>query len=743
MRLAAVSVVAGLAVLAAGASRAAPEPACRPRVTDVAAERIRAALAAGRDVWGLELLRAPGGPTYEAAAGRLGPIHLARAPLGRSLTGSGAYYLAFAMPRGPADAPDAMLHVADGSEILARRATGPSLRVLVGSDGREAYGSCLGRLRLARLLNGWLPVLRTSYRDASGGSWAQESFAARGGGRLSSYVRLSGSASASAPARVVLGPLSFAVPAGAARTVYVRWSPPGDPVRIGAAAYERARASVGAYWRARLAEGASLEIPERRVADALRALLVQELSLTWRYSLGNAYEQVSFPEAIDTARVLGELGFGAVERAILVAALPARPTPYPSWKKGEKLLGFADRYRRLRDRATLAAVEPTLRRFLAALEGALGRNGLLARERYSSDVAERVYGLHALARVWQALRAIAPVWRELGRSDLAGRAELLAARLEAGLRSAISRSQRRLPDGSLFVPMRLLGGVAPYGRVTESRAGSYWNLVAPYALASGLLSREAVLGVLRYVDLHGARLLGLVRTAAPVLYGPGAGGEVSGVNPVYGNNASRFLAALDRPDRLVLALYGQLAAGMTPHTFAAGEGTTVAPLAGALHRTTYLPPNAAANASFLATLRLLLVHEREDALELAFATPRAWLAPGKRIAVRALPTRFGPVSYSLAAGARVVRVRVEVPSRDPPPRLLLRLRLPGGGRIGTVTPGRPVDRAAQTIDLSGLRGTVELEVTRAGASRDVSSERERRGQARRPPPPSPSRRRCV
>ena len=34
-------------------------------------------------------------------------------------------------------------------------------------------------------------------------------------------------------------------------------------------------------------------------------------------------------------------------------------------------------------------------------------------------------------------------------------------------------------------------------------------------------------------------------------------------------------------------------------------------------------------------------------LELAHATPRAWLAPGKRIAVRGMPTSFGPVSYTI------------------------------------------------------------------------------------------------
>ena len=37
--------------------------------------------------------------------------------------------------------------------------------------------------------------------------------------------------------------------------------------------------------------------------DAQRALLVQNLGLTWRYSIGNPYEQFSFPEGVDVAQV--------------------------------------------------------------------------------------------------------------------------------------------------------------------------------------------------------------------------------------------------------------------------------------------------------------------------------------------------------------------------------------------------------------------------------------------------------
>jgi len=180
----------------------------------------------------------------------------------------------------------------------------------------------------------------------------------------------------------------------------------------------------------------------------------------------------------------------------------------------------------------------------------------------------------------------------------------------------------------------------------------------------------------------------------------------SGTDQVYGVNASRFLAAEDEPDELVLSLYGQLAAGMTPDTFVAGEAASVAPLDGLRYRAMYLPPNGTANDSFLETLRLMVVQDTSSALRLAFATPRGWLGAGKRIEVTRAPTRFGPVTYSLAASVHQVRVQL-----DPPPHakeLLLRLRLPAGRRIVSVTPRRRFDRATGTIDLSGVTVPLEL-----------------------------------
>jgi hypothetical protein len=761
----------GLLLLAAvgPASGVEPERASEPAqrgcpkqgLSAAYSARVGRALRAKQDLWGNALLAAPNGPTYAGARRYLTPLLLARASKRTSLTDSGVYYVPFAQPHGVRGGGSVALHVADGSQIASDRADGRRLTIFVGR-GRERYGFCLARLRPARLAAGYLPILQTRYVDAAGARYAQESFAGRIAetGSLVSFVRLTVDArrSAAPVTRVRFTPsvaglsragdrlrrggatylhfspgsgfdgssLRYGVRRGTTRTVYVAWL--NYPARsrgltLEQATYDATRQSVAEYWERRLAEGTSIVVSEKRVNDATRALVIQNLVLTYRYSIGNAYEQFSFPEGVDVAQVMAEYGFGGIARAILRTSLTRRPTPYPNWKMGEKLLGWASYYRLFRERSHVEQVTPTLRSYVAALGRQISGSSrrMLSRERYSSDIPDQVYGLHSQAVAWQGLRAMGRVWAEIGQRSLARRCVRLAARLEGGLRRAVRTSQRRLPDGSLFIPVRLLDREQPYDWLTESRAGSYWNLVMPYALASGIFrpgSPQAT-GALRYMLRHGSRLLGLVRAGAYALYREPVH-PVSGTDQVYGINVARFLADNDEPDQLVLSLYGALAGAMTRGTFVSGEAATVAPLAGGHYRAMYLPPNSASNAAFLETLRAMLVHEtvggngEPRGLELAFATPRPWLRPGRRIDVRRAATSFGPLAFSIESQARSIRVSLEVPSRARPRTLKLRLRLPRGNRMTSVAlngrPFRRFDSRAETIDLSGTAGTLELVV---------------------------------
>ena len=763
MTVIAATATIGLAAAANGGSQARPgADACTPQLDAGYVELVDEALRATEDVWGNRLLQAPRGPTYEQARRFLAPAVLGRAAGHVRLTASGYHYVPFSGEVGDRGAGTMAPHVADGSQIISQRSSGRSLSVSVGASGRERFGACRARLETPRLAGGYLPVLRTRYVDFQGTRYRQESFAARRGPARSlvSYVEITADTRGTGPARIRLtssetglrrgtngllrrdrsialaaspggkidgSTITYLVPAGQMRTVYAAWpntSLPTGTLQPGPAAHASARARLVRHWTRRLAEGAEIVVPEERVMDAFRALRIQDLALTWRYSIGNQYQEFSYPEGIDVAQVLAAQGYEDVAAAILVTSLGTPLTRYPNWKMAQKLVGFGLHYRLYRDRSLLERATPSLRAYVAALGRQIRTtpNGMLQRERFSSDIADEVYGLHTQAVAWQGLLSLALAWEEAGHAPEAAEARRLATRLEAGLRNAVRASQRRLPDGSLFVPARLLDHEQPYRTVTESRSGAYWNLVAPYAFGSGLFaagSPEAE-GVIRYLLLHGSRLLGLVRAGAYSLYGLDPQPPESGVNPVYGLNVARFLADNDRPDQLVLSLYGQLAAGMAPGTFVSGEGISVAPLGREYLRSMYLPPNGASNASFLETLRLMLVHETRDrelrsrGLELAFATPRSWLGARKRIVVRDAPTSFGPVSFSITSSTNTVRATVDLPARSRPRTATLRLRLPEGRRIAAVRlngrPSRRFDRRAETIGLPTQPGRLEIVV---------------------------------
>ena len=763
-----VGIVLALAATAsavAGHGRRASD--CVPLRADQSySDAVLSALAAKEDVWGTQLVGSQQGPTYAAVRAYLHPLLLVGKPAGLKptrLTDSGVYYLPFGRPKGTHGAGAVDLHVADGSQVVSQLANGPRLTVSVGARGTERYGSCLSRLDPPRLAQNYLPILETSYADADGVRYRQESFATRipQTRSLVSFVRLSVDPRGTRVRRAFvrftasdrglmrvgrqlrlgkgarllfskgarMDGRSIVFAARRPRVVYVAWlNEPRRtrPVRLNRATYERARRSVAAYWVRRLAAGGDVVVPEQRINDAERSLLIQNLLMSWRYSLGNSYERFSW-ELVDVAEVMGAYGYRGVERTILQAARGAA-TFFPNRAAGERMTGAADYFRRYGDRGYVVQMTSQFRHELDSFDRQLRRSktGLLKRERYGADILGPIYGLHAQVLVLQGLRGMSEVWARTGYPRLAVEAADVANRLEVGLRAAVAAAKTTLPDGSVFVPIALVDGKEkPHDKLTASKRGSYWNLVMPYVLASAFFRPHSAdaLGLLRYMQLHGSRFLGLVRFSPhtgvtnPSYEGPGS-------DDVYGTNVARFLADNDQPDQLVLSLYGKLGAGMTENTFVSGEGSSIAPLSRRYYRSMHRPPNSANNAFFLEALRLTLVHETTDAsgsprgLELAYSTPRSWLEPGKRVEVRRLQTSFGRLSYSIDAAPSAVRVSLDVPAGLAGP-LRLRLRLPAGQRLGAVTIGGvPFDRFAdpETLDLTGLTGHVELVAQRAAAA---------------------------
>jgi hypothetical protein len=743
VRLQALACAAGAVVLAsvgATATRTASGAVrCTPGSSLAYARGVGAATRSRRDAWGERLLAARGGPTYAAATKLIAPLVYATQRGRRPLTRSHVYYLPLAYPTDIYAPGTFALHVADGSQIITRRTDGPSLTIFVGRTGHERYGSCLARTTLATLADGYLPVVETAYTDANGVQYTQESFAGRidGARSIVSFVHLTVDATtaragavvrfaASDPRRLLVDDRApVHVARGETADLYAGWLhqlPLLQRVHVNEQAYDHARAGVVAYWNRRLADGAQITVPEDRVMNAERAILVQQLVQSWRYSVGNPYEELSFAEALDTAQVMAEYGYPTTADGIVRIAIARLPQRFSSWRAGELLLAAAVNYDLYRDRKALARETPDL---ATTVETIAARQlpdgdaaGRLQPEPLSSDVAGAVDGVPAQVVAWQGLAAISRVWSVTGHAGLAARAGAIALRLEHALRPAVHKVEVRMPDRSLFLPATLTDPSRPYPRITATREGSYWNLVMPYAFASGFFppgSGEAK-GILRYLSLHGSRLAGVTRADAHIAYGRKIVGD--GLGEVYVLNQSRFLADNDQPDQLALTLYGMLAAGMTRDTFVSGEAVSLLPVGTAYYRTMYMPPNLGANSSFLETLKLVLVHERRGprgaprGLDLAFSTPRAWLTDGATIAVKRLRTSFGPLSFSLERSGKTIHIDVASPKAPEPARL--RLRLPSGQRLLSVRLGARrlhIDRRTSTVTLPARAGRLRLVAT--------------------------------
>lgn len=657
-----------------------------------------------------------------------------------------------------------------------RRGPLRSVTILVGASAEERFGEDLNRLTQPDLADGHLPVLRTSYRDRDNVTWEHESFV-RGvpnSASLVSHLRWVATTTAgntltrlrlrvdaisvddaemvdatllvagsplmhlhipesaelawSAPDLVVTMPVAAGHAARVHATI-VTGPLPNDLPEPRPAVHAATRKEVTQYWRSLLAEGTDIQVPEKLVIDAMRSVLVQQLAAGWRVAIGNAYEQLYIPECTQALLPLAQFGFLARHRDNLQELLDATKGSdlYPNWEMGCKLEHTAIHYWLSRDRGI---VSDNLPMFMGALERmrrhrSRDPHGLLPPEWHSEDINEYIYGVHHQSVVWRGLRDYAAVLRHVGRDADATQFDREAVDLHTALVNALARSVVKLEDGSLFVPLQLLGDETPYDPITESRAGSYWNIMVPWALATGILppGSDMAAAALQYLRDHGGTFLGLTRfnyyglpigECKPDGY---EGYRSTGIDQQFGHAYLTFLADNDQPDQIVLALYAKLAHDMTRGTYVSGEGSTISPCADldGPFRTFWNPPLGSNGATYLHALRLGLVHEQfgrdgtPRQLTLLPATPRRWLRPGQHLSFHNLPTAFGPVSVDITVGdnGELIGELILSAVEPRPEKVRLRLRLPADYKLDSITVDGtvcPIDAATETSVLPGSAG---------------------------------------
>jgi hypothetical protein len=745
-------------------------------------ERLKAARASATDYFWNEIKDRPEGPTYENVKDFIAPIRYVNAPwryAGVILSPKGSTQKMRVVENGhridanltrrsPLDAGDKNVWAGGDTHML----------VHVGPDD-ELFGLDEHRQREPRYEGGYLPVFQVEYE--SGGTLYEETvFAANlvadyrtthvDAPAVAAYVRVtakSGPGSAAfkidAPAVGYGFPI---VPAGfrddswtdGHNNVYAWFSPggtyddqkdlvrfrlargesayavfphqlqlAGTKARAGAATFEKARAAVVAEWSRELERGGRVDVPEKVVGDAYRAILLGNWQLTIGdevpYGMFSYYQGNGYAETLQTIAPFIEYGYFDDARRFIQPILD-----YPLSDTGIGLHACANRlelaayyFAMSGDAGFIRANRDRLVEIADYLLTRRDKESGLLLDGYGYDIADqRVVNINTNTNGWRAIRNVGLALEAIG--DKATAERLLAETKVFGekVRAAVVASVDRSTTPP-FVPFAL-GAEKPHISLVESKASSYYNIVMPYFFESEIFDPKAdpYTHALEYMWSHHGVMAGLNRfDQHSGMYAQ------DGIHPLYTWGRQFSQISRHEADRAVYTFYCSLAHGYTRGTYLTGEGQGTVPSEHEWYRSTYLPPEPPANALLLRSLRHILLHEHDreqdgiyDELWLLSSAPKGWLADGKAIAVDRMPTRFGPVSLSLKSAAASGRITGEVTLAKGAAgkEIALFVRVPHGYTVrgARTASGAPLEVAARdgdaVVTIPARAGTTKLVV---------------------------------
>jgi hypothetical protein len=289
---------------------------------------------------------------------------------------------------------------------------------------------------------------------------------------------------------------------------------------------------------------------------------------------------------------------------------------------------------------------------------------------YFSNSTEAARGFRDVGRVWEK------IGRQNNDSALVAwgrRLQREADELLNDLNAAFSRSILAV-GGEKILPA-IAGAKEPFHiAVPRDNTDPQFRSYRAYAemLYSGSLSKDQVRTIADYRASHHDTILGV-----PTAYGYRTA-DLAGFL-AYGHGFA--LIQHDFARQALLLLYSVMAHQYTRGAWLAPETRNV------LMEGNAAPYCVPAQLFVPLMTRWMLVFEdpESETLWLGKVMPREWLADGKKISVSAAPTRWGPVSFSIAShlDSGGVVVDLDLPSGDAG-KVHLRLRAPGGAKIHSV-----------------------------------------------------------
>lgn len=315
---------------------------------------------------------------------------------------------------------------------------------------------------------------------------------------------------------------------------------------------------------------------------------------------------------------------------------------------------------------------------------------------------------------WRGLLEIGRLFAEAGRdldASVRGVGSYLLNVVDSyrrDLLDAINRSIITTPTHKFLSP--IAGARKVFATMTEDTLASYTNYrFYPEMLYAEILDEDRATLIIRYREEKGGSLLGMTRFEGwlddwPIFA------------YAYG------LLSLDMVEKFLLTYYSHLAHHQTRGTFTAYEQVAIEPVEQEgnvanerVHKADDCIPSLLAIARL--TRWMLVFEERDDELVwLNRAAPRRWLADGRKIIVRNVPTKWGVIGYEISSelSHNAIRVNLRLPSEGFDADIRLRLRLPDGKSIKSVNVDgndwSEFNTDREFIELpSGMKGDVEVQ----------------------------------
>ncbi len=509
----------------------------------------------------------------------------------------------------------------------------------------------------------------------------------------------------------------FKIPYLPDRTGLVKAAGPAD--------FESAYRRVSGFWSSLLKSGATVVVPEERVNNVWRALLLQNFVLAdgprFTYGSGLRYNDSYYSqETAFGAQTFSMFGFKDYANALLPALAPISVQPDQAARKYQnrrampfhhlletyRLTRSTELFDRFKNDFYRVAEEIIADRRSTKVDQNGARPlhwGLLPPDRPGVDLrasTQTVYVLGHNITNCQGLQDFAQFLVRTGIDRQRGERYLEEARdFRRAILEAMERAAIRVPGRPPFVDLQTLYfrqtpdyGPEPYDDLAMGRLqGTYYHYWVDMVLDYNFFNPadEAAQWMADYVAQRGGFVLGCTRARRQE-------GPYGWINNVYNAGYYNFRLRSGRVDDFLLGFYSRLAFGMTRHAFVASEGS---PFIGYNTRNggfvsaDYSFPNSAANAETLWLLRsMLILEELRDNIEtgdihLMRGAPRAWFEEGKQIRVTGAPTYFGEISFEMRSqlSKRAITARITPPVRDAYRAFVVWFRHPQGAPIQRVT----------------------------------------------------------